>query len=121
MKAKITFTDEQSGRSINLICKERDIAWIKDRFDYSHLTENQRKKMEKFFGKERAYHTEVENIKTMRTAEGIYREIMENGGSLINAFRSWTDNELVRWLYSNSCETRAKAEKIAYWIKYGKL
>lgn len=70
MKAKVTLTDEYSGRSINLICKVDNIACgdEEDKYEYnpSNLSDGQHKKIEDFFGKEAAYHTTSEIIKLFK-------------------------------------------------------
>lgn len=72
MKAKVTLTENYSGRGINLICKVDNIASIgqNDKYVYDpcNLSKWQRKKIEDFFGKEAAYHTTAKIVKLMTAA-----------------------------------------------------
>lgn len=62
MKAKVRLTDAFSGRSIHVITKLVNTEYYKYEFTFDSLTDFQRKKIEKFFGKENAYHTKAEII-----------------------------------------------------------
>ena len=64
MKAKVQLTDTYSGRSINIIVNLENIEGDRYGFEWSCLSDNQRKKIEDYFGSENAYHTEYEIIKT---------------------------------------------------------
>lgn len=62
MKAKVRLTDALSGRSINVITKLVNTEFDKYEFTFDSLSDYQRKKIEDFFGRENAYHTEAEIV-----------------------------------------------------------
>ena len=62
MKAKVRLTDAFSGRSINVITKLVNTEGDKYEFSFANLSDYQRKKIEDFFGRDNAYHTEVEIV-----------------------------------------------------------
>lgn len=69
MKAKVTLTDKYTGRSINLICDVENIANVGEKDEYiynpAYISDGQRRKIEKFFGKMAAYYTSSEIVKLM--------------------------------------------------------
>ena len=62
MKAKVRLTDAFSGRSINVITTLVNTEDNKYEFSFANLSDFQRKKIEDFFGRENAYHTESEIV-----------------------------------------------------------
>lgn len=62
MKTKVRLTDALSGRSINVITKLVNTEFDKYEFTFDSLSDYQRKKIEDFFGRENAYHTEAEIV-----------------------------------------------------------
>lgn len=62
MKAKVQLTD-RSNRSINVVTELVNTESDRYEFDFSSLTDGQRKKIEGFFGKIGAYYTTAEIIK----------------------------------------------------------
>ena len=62
MKAKVRLTDAFSGRSINVITKLVNTEFDKYEFSFANLSDYQRKRIEDFFGRENAYHTESEIV-----------------------------------------------------------
>lgn len=63
MKAKVQLIDTYSGRSINIIVNLVEDDYYGDyRFSFESLTDNQRKKIENYFGKINAYYTKSEII-----------------------------------------------------------
>lgn len=61
MKAKVTLTDNYSGRHINIICEVDNVASTgqEDQYAYnpSNLSKRQRRRIEDYFGKVAAYYT----------------------------------------------------------------
>lgn len=67
MKAKVRLTDRFSGRTLVLICQLIEDSCNTGRFgfSFSNLSDYQRKKIESYFGKLNAYHTDVDIIKIL--------------------------------------------------------
>lgn len=63
MKAKVKLIDKYSGRSINLISELEENFCGNYEFTFDCLSKGQRKKIEDFFGKYNAYHTDIEIIR----------------------------------------------------------
>lgn len=66
MKAKVKLTDNYSGRSLNIITNLTNIESNKYDFSFESLSDSQRAKIEKFFGKLNAYYTKHEVLKTYK-------------------------------------------------------
>lgn len=63
MKAKVKLTDKFSGRNLVLISELVNDYFDHYGFDYSALSDFQRRKIELYFGKVNAYYTSVDIIK----------------------------------------------------------
>lgn len=80
MKAKVQLTDTYTGRSINIIVNLINYEFDKYGFSFETLTDNQRRKIENYFGKLNAYYTKSEIIKYYNNYR-YYRVIQSNFGT----------------------------------------
>lgn len=117
MKAEVRFMD--GWKSINLVCKVLNVSHEGEDNKYAfineYLSDYQRMKLERFFGKIGAYYAKVEIVRLIPTSTDILRNIKEDGG--FNNWQKWNVNEVAKWIKANYSCSKKVAEEVAMLIK----